>query len=215
MYPFHQQVQEFFPGFDYKNPSPDVRRRCNMTLGPENVVGHQQRAFSCFWALKQCGPMDLGLDFGSSKGMTPYCIHVDLHGHGGVHLFYGGGAYWSDVVGNAGDMGNMSIFPTGGSNLIVSNHSLEHMPVPGDEGVVSLLSGWVGKLRSGGILAMCVPDNDHFDVMGSDKDHKHAWGASNFRPRVLDKLLAQGQVEVVDFNTLTNNFSFDVVLRKR
>jgi hypothetical protein len=211
MYPFHQQVQEFFPDFNYRNPSPEVRRRCNMTLGPENVVGHQQRAFSCYWALKQCGPMDLGLDLGSPKGMTPYCVHVDLFGSGAVHPFYGGGRYLSDVI---WDASRMDIFPIDAVPLIVSNHSLEHMPA-GDDAVCSILSQWIGRLRSGGILAMCIPDNAHFDVMASDKDHKHAWSHADFKGRVLDKVLAMGQVDLIEYDTLQNFFSFDVVLRKK
>ena len=211
-YPFHEEVQKYFPGFDYKNPSGDRSVLCDMR-NPGNMVGHQQRAFSVHWALKTCSPTDLGLDLGSPRGLTPYCVHVDIFGNGRSHPFYGGGRYLSDVVYDAARA--PEIFPQDTFPFISSNHSLEHMAASGDDGIVSLLHGWLALLRQGGILAMIVPDNDHFDVMKSDKDHRHAWGARDFRPRVLDKLLAQNTSELLDYNTLQNHFSFDVVLRKR
>jgi hypothetical protein len=67
---------------------------------------------------------------------------------------------------------------------------------------------------------MIVPDNDYFDVWACDKDHKRvgpkAWGHSDFRQRVLDKLLAQRVVPVTlqDYDTLDNHFSFDVVVER-
>ncbi len=36
----------------------------------------------------------------------------------------------------------------------------------------------------------------------------------NFRPRVLDQVLAREKVELVEYDTLNNRFSFNVVLRK-
>lgn len=215
-YPFHETVQEFIPGFDYKNVAPEVRARFDMRR-PDNITGHQQRAVSVWWAIQQCGPLDLGIDFGSPKGLTPYCVHVDKYGTGGSHPFYGGTSYFADV---AADASSCDFFPDGGVPLVVSSHSLEHMPremfgaATSDEGVSLLLCGWVAKLRRGGVLVMVVPDNDHFDVMGSDADHRHAWGAKDFRGRVLDRVLAEMPVELVDYDTLDNHFSFDVVLRK-
>ena len=210
MHPFHQQVQEFFPDFDYRNPPPGVQERCDMRR-PDNVVGHQQRAFSVYWALKQCSASDLGLDLGSPKGMTPYCISVDVFGNGGSHPFYGGGRYIADVVRDAADV---ACFPKDAWPLVGSNHSLEHIDVRGDAGIVTVLEDWFALLRSGGVLAMIIPDNAHFDVMASDKNHYHAWSHEDFRSRVLDEMIRRTGAELVDFNTLQNHFSFDVVLRK-
>jgi hypothetical protein len=210
MYPFHHQVQEFFPEFDYRNPSEAIRARCDMRR-PDNVTGHQQRAFSVYWALRQCSPVDLGLDIGSPKGLTPYCVSVDVFGDGKVHPFYGGGRYLADVVRDATDT---SCFPKDAWSLVGSNHSLEHISAVGDEGIIAVLEAWFALLRTGGVLAMIVPDNDHFDVMASDKDHSHAWGHSDFRGRVLDSVIRRTGAELVDYDTLQNNFSFDVVLRK-
>ena len=60
MYPFHHEVQKC-PDFNYREPAGDRVVICDMR-NPGNMVGHQQRAVSCWWALKQCGPTDLGLD---------------------------------------------------------------------------------------------------------------------------------------------------------
>lgn len=210
MYPFHQQVQEFFPGFDYRNPSPGIRERCDMRR-PDNVVGHQQRAFSTYWAVKQCSPTDLGLDLGSPRGLTPYCVSVDVFGDGSPHPFYGGGRYLADVVRDATDV---SCFPNDAWPLVNSNHSLEHIPVAGDNGIIEVLERWYGLLKQGGVLAMIVPDNAHFDVMASDKNHYHAWSHADFRPRVLDELLRRTRAELVEYDTLQNHFSFDVVLKR-
>jgi SAM-dependent methyltransferase len=178
---------------------------------PDNIVGHQQRAVSTYWAVQRCSPTDLGLDFGSQRGLTPNCIAVDIFGDGGVHPFYGGGRYLSDVVRDAADT---SCFPKDAWPLICSNHSLEHMRAPDDEGVVRVLESWFSLLRPGGLIVMVVPDNDHFDVMASDKDHCHAWGHSDFRGRVLDEMIRKTGAELIDYDTLNNNFSFDVLLQR-
>ena len=211
MYPFHEEVQKYFPTFDYKKCVGDRNVICRMDSGANNKVGHQQRAFSCWWALKTCGPMDLGLDIGSPRGLSPYCIHVDRFGSGAPHPFYGG-EYRSDVVWDAADVSK--VFPAETFPFVGSNHSLEHMNVRGDAAVVDVLSGWLRVLREGGILAMIVPDNAWFDVMASDKNHYHAWSHQDFQPRVLTPLLSRGGVELVEYDTLDNHYSFDCVLRK-
>ena len=205
-YPFHHEVQECFPDFDYNNPVGDRNVLCDMA-NPNNKVGQQQRAFTTYWALKTCGPLDLGLDLGAHRGLTPFCIHLDLYGAGAPHPFYGGGAYISDVIGNAADL---SIFPKGAFPYIASNHSLEHMPVSGDSGATALLIEWMARLRPGGLLALVLPDNDFNDVLKMDADHKHAWGASDFRRRILDP----AGVHVVEYDTFHNKFSFNVLLKR-
>lgn len=206
----HREVYETFPEFDYRKPVGDPAVLCKMS-NPQNRVGQQQRAFTTWWAIECCGPLDLGLDLGSHRGLTPYTIHVDVFGTGQVHPYYGGGRYVADV---AHDATNLALFPPDAFPYIASNHSLEHMPVGNDDGVVRLLEGWLALLRRGGILAMVVPDNAYFDVMASDKDHKHAWSHSDFRPRVLDEVIRRTSAEVLEFDTFQNEFSFNVLLRR-
>ncbi len=210
---WHTDVLQHFPNYDYNNPVGDRAVICDYR-NPRNMVGQQQRAFSVFWALKQCHALDLGLDLGSHKGLTPYCIHVDRWGDGKPHPIYGG-RYEADVVLDASEL--TPVFPEDRFPYITSNHSLEHMGPEkcADSQTVKIVCGWIRALRPGGILAMVVPDNDCFDVLKSDKDHKNAWGHSDFRRRVLDEALAATGAELVEFDTFHNHFSFNVVVRRR
>ena len=183
-----------------------------MDSGDNNKVGHQQRAFTTWWAIETCGPLDLGLDIGAHRGLTPFSIHIDkFYDNKHEHPFYGG-VTGADVV--ADGTGLSGLFPPSTFPCIGSNHSLEHMPVAGDSGTIDLLKGWMTLLRPGGILALVVPDNDWWRVMESDPDHKNAWGAKDFRPRVLDALVRDTGATLVEYDTLDNHYSFNVVVRK-
>lgn len=208
----HGGTFEKYPDFDYRKPAGD-RSVWHDMRNPQNQVGHQQRAFTVWHAIEMCGPTDMGLDLGSPKGLTPFCAHIDVFGDGRVHPFYGGGAYKADIAWDATRI--HEIVPSESLPHIASNHSLEHMPANGDSGIVEVLKRWISLLRGGGTIAMIIPDQDAFDVLASDKDHKHAWGHSDFRRRVLDQVLAEANCELLDYNSFQNNFSFDVVMKKR
>lgn len=208
----HAEVQKWFPNFDYRQCTGDRNIVCRMDSGVDNKVGHQQRAFGCWWAIEMGGPIDAGLELGSPRGMTPHAVHVDVFGDGRVHPFYGGGRYTADIAYDAA--GITAICPADTFPFIISNHSLEHMPGD-DAAIVAMLGRWTTLLRpGGGILAMIVPDNEWFDVMGSDRDHKNAWGHTDFRPRILDPLLARGGLSIVEYDTLDNHFAFNCVIRR-
>lgn len=72
---------------------------------------------------------------------------------------------------------------------------------------------WIRVLRPGGILAMVVPDHAYVNVFDADKDHKHAWMHFDFNKRILAYL--SDLIDVVEYDTLKNNFSINVVLRKK
>lgn len=203
----HAEVQRYFPKFDYRlrdGLDLDYRR-------PTNVVGHQQRAFTCWWPIEKCGPLDLGLDLGSHRGLTPFCIHVDKwYDNRNAHPIYGG-VIPTDVVADVS--GDMSVFSPRTFNCIVSSHSLEHMPGP-DADVIGLMLRWWSLLRQGGVLVLCVPDHQCVDVWAADKDHKSAWGHDDFKPRVLDTFMREAGAKLVEYNTLDNHYSFNVVLEK-
>lgn len=269
----HEEVQRYFPGFQYWAPEPPAMKSvfCDMS-NPKNQVGHQQRAFTTYYAMQFCGPLDLGLDLGSTRGLTPYCVHVDKYATGRANpLYVGLDPVWADV--NA-DMADLSVFPDDCFPLVASNHSLEHVDVdrylppevprypypppysgpldPGafgewktkvwetwrggplkewiasypkwsdyyDAGIVRVLrEQWVRVLRqprgseNGGLLVLCLPDWYYVNTWVADADHKHAWTADDFKTRVLDKLL--DLVEVMEYDTLKNKFSFNVVARRR
>ncbi len=216
-YPFYENIQEHFPQFDYSNPNGDRDVICDMK-NPGNMVGHQQRAFSIYWALKQCNAFDLGLDLGSHRGLTPYCIHVDLYyGNGKPHPYYGNApSYWTteSSADFLGDASKLSSFPTNTFPFVSSNHSIEHIKGDNNKIVNMIRDEWLRVLRPGGILAMIIPDNDKFDVLASDQDHKNAWGAQDFYNLIIMPVIQNTNVQLIEYNTLKNNFSFNVVLRK-
>lgn len=225
VYPFHPDVQKCFPGFWYAHPAPGVQ--VSMRAGEGNACGHQQRAVTTWWALKMCDPMQLGLDLGAHQGLTPYCIHVDKFYTGAAeHPFYGGLGR-GHVIADAADL---SMIPSESVPYLASNHSLEHMGAErfggGEGGILRMIvEEWLRVLRPDGILAMVVPDNAFWDVLKSDRDHKHAWSSTdrdfrggrgnNFRRAILEPVLAAGTTDLVEYNTLDNHFSFNVVLRKK
>lgn len=209
--PVHENLLEFFEDYDYHRPKVEPRRLS--IREQDNVVGHQQRCVTTWWALRQCGPLDLGIDVGSHRGLTPYCIHVDSMYTGAEHPIYGGRAT-ADVVANGADLN--ALFPPATFPLIASNHSLEHMPELGDKQIVAMLERWFTLLRVGGVMVFVIPDNAYFDVLASDRDHKHAWSHDDFKPRVLEPLLTNlgSKLQLVEYDTLHNHFSFDLVLRR-
>ena len=218
-YPFFYEQQDCFPRFDYRKPAPGVVVDYRSA---DNKVGHQQRCFTAWWALHECSHLDLGLDIGSPRGLTPLCIAIDKFCDGkNPHPVYGGMAS-ADVVGEGSDL---SMFPSRTFPYICSNHSLEHMPGT-DMDIVEMLLRWLDLLRPGGVLALVIPDSDWFDVLGSDPDHKprggpprwgrpdSSWGHSDFPERVLDAVLGRSGAQLLEYDTFQNHFSFNVVVRK-
>jgi len=202
----HPQVREHFPDFDYHTPAHpellDMRR-------PDNITGHWQRTFSVYWALKQClSTGKVGLDIGSGGCITPYTIGMDRYV--GEHPFYGGTC--RPTMRCCGE--DLSVFSSDIFPLVLSNHSIEHMEVTGDAGVVCMLrEHWLRVLEPGGILAMIVPDNAHCDVLAIDKSHFHAWTANEFRHNIVGHLC--DLVAVLEYNAFCTYHSFECVLQKR
>lgn len=198
----HPEVLECIPDFDYLHPKhPEL---CDMSR-TDNVVGQQQRAFSVWWALDQCLPTGRpGLDIGSGSEITPWTIGIDQYR--GEHPVYTG-LCLPTIVCRGEDL---SMFGDAFFTLVLSNHSIEHME--GD--IVSMLRcQWLRVLEPGRYLAMVVPDNAYFDVLACDPSHVNAWTAVEFEEQIITPLL--DIVEVREFDTLNNNFSFNVVLRKK
>ncbi len=77
-----------------------------------------------------------------------------------------------------------------------------------------LKNHWIRVLKPNGILAMIIPNAETLESSKYlDKDHKHAWSAEKFRSEIIEPLL--DKVIVRELNTLGNNFSYNVVLRKK
>lgn len=196
------EARACFPDFDYHKPlHPEL---CDMSR-PDNIVGEQQRAFSVWWAMDQClASGRIGIDIGSASEVTPWTIGIDYY-RGEEHPIYGGVCEPTLVC----DGENLSMFADDFFTLVIANHSLEHMK--GD--IVELLrTQWLRVLEPSRYLVMIIPSNEYFDVLAADPSHVNAWTAAEFQEEIIKPLL--DMVRVREFNTLNNNFSFDVVLRK-
>ena len=207
---------DYFEAYDPHRPRVDIAR-AKMSYGEGNVAGYQQRSFLmwlCFRFLLVQG--EAGIEFGSAGVKAPWCLDTDgLMGE------------ISPYNSSARVPGKMKIdasqplpFGDGTFNLAISSHVFEHLH--GDP--VGILREWLRVVKPGGAVGMIIPDNDYFDVMASDPTHVRAWGATgrvrnwgaqegHFRDQVLSGVADMAVVEA--YNTLDNDFSFDVVLVRR
>ncbi|MFA5036684.1 MAG: hypothetical protein WC479_05860 [Candidatus Izemoplasmatales bacterium] len=200
----HEYLLPMYPDYDYRTPSQSGRHDYR---SPDNWVGYQQRAFMVWWAIERCGKTGkVGLDIGSYGIMTPYCLSTDKF-MTTAHPDYNGGECVPQLKMSGEDM---SIIGDGTIPLIIGNHVLEHL-----EGDVTqiLRQQWLPKLEKGGIIAQVIPDNAYGDVLKMDASHKQAWSAQDFELEVLRPL--RDLVEVIEFDTFSNNFSFNIVVRKK
>lgn len=235
---FQKAVEFFGPGLDYNNPLPEHAHRRSFKV-KDNIVGHQQRAFSLFWGINVCGRLGkVGLDIGSAGLPAPYCVGLDFY-CGQHHPVYGGEYIGAHFVGNGedltphiiqaqqmGDDGKMrtglyspwppqackdalSPFPDRSFPLVIGNHVAEH--IEGDFAEV-LDKHWLRVLIPNGYLCLVIPDHQYHDVYRLDRDHVHAWTPAAFGEQVLSKLLHK--IRVLEFDTMKNDFAFNVVLQK-
>lgn len=93
-------------------------------------------------------------------------------------------------------------------DFVASIHSIEHI-----DDTVAVLKEWVRVLKVGGYLCLVVPDKNFVPNMGqpgSDPTHCHDFSPEEFRAMVA----SLGNLEIVQFNTIHDRWSFDLVARK-
>lgn len=199
----YEYLLEHFPDYDYRRARQPERLDYSR---PDNVTGHQQRAFNVWWAIEECWKKGAeGLEIGSGGVHTPWCLSTDAYDTD-AHPVYGGGCHPHRVIRgeDLSELGDETF------RLILANHVVEHLP--GDVGGI-LRHHWLRVLEPGGVIAVVLPDQHYVDVLAIDRDHKHAWTAPEFRSQVLEPL--QDLAEIVEFDTLNNRFSYQAVMRKR
>lgn len=198
----HEYLLAYFPNYDYhtvgKGIDPirlDYRRA-------DNIVGYQQRSFIVYWCLKGSENGEIGVDMGCGSVVDPYCFGVDKFGRGEKNCYEG------ECKPHLKSRADKPLpFETGSFAFLVSYHSLEHMM-----DVPWTLKEWIRIVKSKGYLAIIMPD-EKFEGVKSDPDHKVSYSAESFKEEVLSQI--EDLVEIVEFDTFKNNFSFNVVLRKK
>jgi len=234
--PIHDQVLPYFPFYDTSKPDEQAILDYSMA---DNVVGHQQRAFICYWALRAFSESNgvPGIDAGGAGVDTPGCISLDIVGVGEIPP---GGSGPHNGVHIKRDVTKLEDFGTDTFSCFISNHLIEHLPCdqtctllieagkemkrqefrkqlgcPGLE-VVPYLQEWIRILKPGGYLACIIPDEaaalaGNSSVFFQDMSHQHAWHADQFEEVILKQLRG---VKIIQFNSLFNRFSFDFVVQK-
>lgn len=227
----HQQVLSFFPQYrpDIIMPGTILDYR-----DPNNAVGHMQRGLLTYYAIKafiESGG-GVGLDLGGAGVPHPACLSLDLCAGEQKHPTYGGRYTGVHVKGDAADL---SMFQDDSFSCILSNHLIEHLPClrlrgdetaeekiklacPGREIGDILRYHWLRVLKPGGYLVSVIPDNKAAVDGGShvfyqDSSHQHAWSAEEFRQNVLNQI--EDLVDIIEYDTFSNHFSTNIVLKKR
>ena len=184
-------LKEFVPGLDYHKVHSDYR-------SPGNVVGHIQRAVVIYWAIKEHERTGgIGLEPGAGQAISPWCVSLDYYsGHN--HPVYGG-SYLPNVRG----IGEVLPFKNEVFDFIVSHHSLEHM-----KDTEKTLREWLRVLKLGGKIAIVMPDKR----CPYYKDPSHV---SECTPQEFLVVLQRLEnIQIIEFNSLKNHFSFNVVIEK-
>ena len=226
----HQQVLPFFPQYrpDVISPGTILDYR-----NAQNSCGHQQRGFMNYWAIRSFVESNggIGLDLGGAGVQHPACLSLDLCGNE-PHPTYGGPYSGVQVKGDASDL---SMFLDNSFSCVISNHILEHLSCirlkgnetseekiklacPGREIIDVLICHWLRVLRPSGYLVSIIPDNRPSEESGSnvfyqDSSHQHSWRAGEFWQTIVKPILRY--IEVISFDTLKNNFSFELACRKK
>lgn len=226
----HTQVLPYFPQYDLD----EMDEKAIVDYGKnDNCVGHQQRALLTYWSVRAFIESEGGvsLDLGSAGVHHPAALALDLYGNGETPA-YGGSM---SGVHFKGDAGNLFMFEDNSFSAVISNHLVEHLrcsQVPlgmdqqerrrigcqGMEVIKVIRDHWIRVVRPGGYIVAIVPDDQYARDVGSsvldyDQTHQHAWGATEFYDNIIEYLL--DYVEVIEFDSLRNNFSFDFILRKK
>ena len=131
-----------------------------------------------------------GLDVGCGhRKSSPNCIGVDLTAGGdkGEAGVVAGQVSQADVQASGDDL---HMFADGELDFVVARHNIEHYVDP-----IKTIQEWKRVLRSGGKLALIVPDDRYVDTIRLDPTHKHVFTPDSMR-RILELIGDMREVEV-------------------
>lgn len=181
-------LKKYVPDLEYQKVKSDYRNF-------ENIVGHIQRAFIIYWAIKEHERTGgIGLDIGCGQVISPFCVGTDYYA-GSNHPQYGG-AYWPHVR----CLGEILAFKNEKFDFIVSHHSINYMSR-------SAFTEWLRVLKVGGRIALVTTDK-RYDP--NNTSYVTYYSADEFK-NVLDQM---PNIKILEYNTFDNHFSINALLEK-
>lgn len=233
MKPFHEQVIPHYPIYDPDRPAPGI---VTSYQDSRNICGHTQRGFMCYWGLKAFGEHGvISLELGSAGVVTPMALSLDIVGNEETPQY--GGSPMTGVH-FKGDGADLSMFGTGSFSAVLSSHYIEHakcvhlrggeslqqrmmINCPGTELLDIFRKQWLRVIKPGGYFCAIFPEEGaarkagHSVFHEDPLHHQHAFEANRFHRDIVTPLINERLVELVKYNTFQNDFSCDLVLRKR
>lgn len=195
-----EDIQEYFPNFDYKNCTEPERIDFSR---PDNLVGVQQECFLLHHILKQFFKNgEVGLDIGC--GQDPHWGTVGINDYyGNCHKIYGGkyNPHITSLAENIDKIFNEKTF-----NFIVASHILEHVKDP-----IVTFRKWIKLLKVGGIIILLMPDAT-YEQLKWDPSHINFFTPNDFKEKVINSNL--DILSKVELDTLKNKFSFNFIGKK-
>ena len=187
---------EKIPGLRYW----DVQSEDRFYASPTNLVGHQQRAFDFYWSVKlgvERGGCCLGVGTAGVNG--PATLGTDKYP--GTDPCFMPHMLWCP------DAEESPFLPASFEGLLL-NHVFEHF-----EDQEQTLRGLMRLLRIEGCLCMILPDMAFLQRGETDPTHTREFAAQEFYDW-LEGDRTGCVYDIIEFNTLDNHFSFNVVLRR-
>lgn len=226
----HQQVLPYYPQYNIYNKTNLAIEDYN---NPQNCVGHQQRAYLNYWAIRSFveSKGGIGLDVGSAGVEHVGCLSTDKIGNGETPE-YGGVMQGVHLKIDANDL---SVFGSDAFSCLISNHVVEHLQCsrlqgwekPEDKYRLNcdaselqeiFRNHWIRVVRPGGYIVGIFPDEDvaaknNSSILFYDPHHMHRLGSKSFFQNVLNHL--RDVVQILEYDTLKNGFSINFSLQKK
>jgi len=138
-----------------------------------------------------------GVDVGCGFWKHRNCIGTDLAKRGEPVVAKYGYPSLADIQADA----HKIPFRDGIFDFAISSMVLEHLEYP-----VESIRDMARVVRDGGLVCIVVPLGDHYDSF-----HKHIFGVQE----VAQMAYSAGVGDIVQFDSLKNNYSVDLILQKR
>ena len=204
----HQYLFDLYPNYDYNAPTRPWEIHCRDNDGIRNCAW-QMKSFHYWWIARQCVDSgEIGLSINIDN--LPFCVHVDSR-KGNGHIFASYDSIHKQFNGEK-------------FSLIIASAFIPYYPcesgTPKCNGteVAKGLDNLATLLKPSGVLIAAIMDetgpmNEGRSLRDSSY-FTHAWTVRQFEKAVLGNI--DGDLWGVDeFDTMKNDMSFNLVLRKK